>query len=67
MRGPHALGRGPFEGDEKLVRRVKTDFEHAAISDKLKALFVIAAKVQKGGKNVLVTYVVRARDQGPRT
>jgi uncharacterized peroxidase-related enzyme len=41
-----------LDGDEELVRDVKTDFEHAAISDKLKALLAIAKKVQRGGKEV---------------
>jgi len=43
----HHLG-----GDEELVRSVKRDFQHAAISDKLKALLAIAGKVQLGGKHV---------------
>src|ERR1700744_6278782 len=34
------------------VKRVKADFHGAEISDKLKALLVIAAKVQKSGKSV---------------
>ena len=43
----HHLG-----GDEALVERVKLDFEHAEISEKLRALLAIAGKVQLGGKNV---------------
>src|ERR1700751_2113242 len=39
---------GPNPRDnEELVRRVKADFQHADISEKLKALLVIAGKVQK--------------------
>jgi uncharacterized peroxidase-related enzyme len=38
-----------LDGDEELVRKVKLDFAHADISEKLKALLVIAGKVQKGG------------------
>src|SRR5580693_7831740 len=52
----HHLG-----GDEELVLQVKRDFEHAAISDKLKALLAIAGKVQRGGKNVSPEDVERAR------
>src|SRR6201994_184954 len=37
---------------EDLVVKVKRDFQHADISEKLKALLVIAGQVQKGGKNV---------------
>ena len=55
----HRLG-----GDENLVQCVKTDFEHAEISDKLKALLAIAGKVQRGGKNVIADDVARARDLG---
>jgi len=41
----HHLG-----GDEDLVINVKRDFEHSHVSEKLKALLVIAGKVQKGGE-----------------
>src|SRR5215469_12845656 len=47
-----AIAAAHLNGDEELVKRVKADFHHADISEKLKALLVIAAKVQKGGKNV---------------
>jgi uncharacterized peroxidase-related enzyme len=55
----HHLG-----GDEDLIRRVKSDFQHAPVSDKLKALLVIAAKVQTGGKSVQAEDIARARDLG---
>ena len=50
--------------DYDLVRRVKADFYAAEISEKLKALLVIAAKVQRGGKNVTAEDVQAAREQG---
>lgn len=50
--------------DYDLVKRVKADFQAAEISDKLKALLVIAAKVQKGGKNVTTADVAAARALG---
>ena len=53
-----------LNGDEELVKRVKADFQHAAISDKLKALLVIAGKVQRGGKQVTVDDVAYARELG---
>jgi len=53
-----------LDGDESLVHKVKSDFLHADISDKMKALLVIAGKVQKGGKNVTSEDVARAREQG---
>src|ERR1700690_2329279 len=51
-------------GDEKLINDVKTQFESAAISPKLKALLGIAGKVQKGGKSVTPGDIARARQQG---
>ena len=38
--------------------------EHAAVSDKLKALLAIAGKVQQGGKHVLAEDIARARQHG---
>jgi uncharacterized peroxidase-related enzyme len=55
----HHLG-----GNEQLVLDVKHDFEHAAISAKLKALLAIAGKVQRGGKNVQPEDIARARQEG---
>src|SRR6185369_13511194 len=53
-----------LDGDESLVHKVKSDFLNADISDKMKALLVIAGKVQKGGKNVTSDDVAHAREQG---
>ncbi len=50
-----------FNDDHDLVKRVKADFQAAEVSDKLKALLVIAAKVQKGGKYVTAADVEAAR------
>jgi uncharacterized peroxidase-related enzyme len=50
--------------DEMLVVNVKTDFEHAAVSEKLKALLVIAGKTATGGTHVTAADVARARDCG---
>jgi uncharacterized peroxidase-related enzyme len=49
---------------EDLVVKVKRDFQHANISEKLKALLVIAGQVQKGGKNVTPQAVENARNLG---
>jgi uncharacterized peroxidase-related enzyme len=51
-------------GDEALVKQVKTDFMQAAISPKLKALLVIAGKVQQDGKLVTKADVKAARAEG---
>src|SRR5215468_3960701 len=52
----HHLG-----GDEELVLKVKAGFEHASISEKLKALLLIAGKTAISGKNVTAADVARAR------
>ncbi|HUE22347.1 MAG TPA: peroxidase-related enzyme [Bryobacteraceae bacterium] len=59
-----AIAAHHLDGNEETVREVKRDFEHAAVSDKLKALLAIAGKVQQGGKNVQSEDVERARREG---
>lgn len=59
-----ALAACHLDGDEELVRKVKSDYEQAEISEKLKALLAIAGKVQQGGKQVLPADVERARRSG---
>ncbi|HMG69113.1 MAG TPA: peroxidase-related enzyme [Chitinophagaceae bacterium] len=51
-------------GDRDLVDQVRKDFLHAAISEKLKSLLVIAGKVQQGGKFVTVDDIKNARENG---
>ncbi len=53
-----------LNGDEALVKQVKTDFMRAEISPKLKALLVIAGKVQQDGKLVTDADVQAARAEG---
>ena len=50
-----------LDGDMELVEQVRTDYSKAAISDKLKSLLAIAAKVQMGGRNVTTADVELAR------
>ncbi len=59
-----AIAAAHLDGDEEVVRRVKEDFRQAEISEKLKALLAIAAKVQRGGKNVTAEDVGLAREYG---
>jgi uncharacterized peroxidase-related enzyme len=59
-----AVAAAHLNGDEALVKKVKLDFEHADVSEKLKALLVIAGKVQQGGKNVTAEDVEKARALG---
>jgi uncharacterized peroxidase-related enzyme len=59
-----AIAAAHLDGDEELVRCVKADFNQAVISEKLKALLLIAGKVQKGGKFVTSADVEAARSLG---
>src|SRR5580692_8734507 len=56
-----AIAAAHLDGDEDLVKRVKADFQHADISAKLKALLVVASKVQRGGKHVMAADIEEAR------
>ena len=51
-------------GGEELVDEVKRSLQEAAVSEKVRALLAIAAKVQQGGKNVATEDVEKARDAG---
>ena len=59
-----AIAAAHLGGDEALVKQVKTDFTQANISPKLKALLVIAGKVQQDGKLVTSSDVEVARQHG---
>jgi uncharacterized peroxidase-related enzyme len=59
-----AVAAASLNDDEALVKKVKHDFLNAAISDKLKALLVIAGQVQRGGKHVTAEAVAHARNIG---
>ena len=48
-------------GDRDLVDQVRKDYQHAPISDKLKSLIQIAAKVQQSGKAVTAEDIENAR------
>jgi uncharacterized peroxidase-related enzyme len=59
-----AIAAAHLGGNEALVRQVKADFMQAEISTKLKALLVIAGKVQQDGKLVTAADVAAARKEG---
>ena len=59
-----AIAAHHLHGDEDLVVAVKRDPQRAAISDKLKALLVIAGKVAESGRLVTAHDVATAREQG---
>jgi uncharacterized peroxidase-related enzyme len=50
--------------DMKFIDDVKADYEHAPITEKLKALLSIAGSVQKGGKYVTSGQVEKAKSHG---
>ncbi|OKS85361.1 carboxymuconolactone decarboxylase family protein [Mucilaginibacter polytrichastri] len=59
-----AIAKHQLGNDGETVKRLVTDMENAPVSDKLKALLRIAAKVQTGGQNVTETDVAEARNEG---
>ena len=60
----HGAAAANHLGDPGVVNRVKADFMTAPISPKLKALLVIAGKVQQDGKLVTESDVLAARTLG---
>ena len=60
----HGAAAACHLGDESVVKQVKTDFQSAPISDKLKSLLVIAGKVQQDGKLVTRADADAARNAG---
>lgn len=59
-----AIAAACLNDDLDFVKRVKADFQAADISPKLKALLVIASRVQQGGQHVTTADVEAARRQG---
>jgi uncharacterized peroxidase-related enzyme len=60
----HGAAAAAHLGGGEIVQMVKTDFQSAPITAKLKALLAIAGKVQQGGKRVTPEDVALARSQG---
>lgn len=50
--------------DDVFVEKVKTDFQHAGLSEKMKSLLVIAESTQRGGTFVTAEQVEFARKMG---
>lgn len=59
-----AIAKYQLNGNAKVVIDVMNDPSVAEVSEKLKALFKIAAKVQQDGKNVQPEDIVLAKEQG---
>jgi uncharacterized peroxidase-related enzyme len=60
----HGAAATAHLGDAAVVKQVQTDFTQADVSPKLKALLVIAGKVQQDGKLVTAADVDAARREG---
>lgn len=60
----HGAAAACHLGSGEVVKQVKTDFESAPVTPKLKALLAIAGKVQQDGKRVTAEDIARARAQG---
>ncbi|HEX8711315.1 MAG TPA: peroxidase-related enzyme [Terracidiphilus sp.] len=60
----HGAAAASHLGGDEVVHKVKTDYENAPVSPKLKALLAIAGKVQRDGKLVTAEDVERARREG---
>jgi uncharacterized peroxidase-related enzyme len=60
----HGAAASAHLQDPEIVKQVKSNYQAAPISSKLKALLAIAGKVQRGGKNVTSTDIEEARSQG---
>lgn len=59
-----AIAKHQLGNNGAIVEQVLANPDGAAISDKMKALLKIAAKVQSGGKNVLPDDIEHARNEG---
>jgi uncharacterized peroxidase-related enzyme len=59
-----AIAKWQLDGDEDLVNAVLDDPSTARVSDKMKALLQIAAKVQESGKKVTTADIESAKEEG---
>lgn len=64
MRSHGATASHLLDGDKELVKQVQEDFRSAPVSDKMKALLNIAAKVQVSGREVSKEDIAAARSEG---
>ena len=64
MNSHAAVARSLYGNDRDLVDQTISDFQQSDLSDKMKALLVIAGKVQQGGRRVTEEDVASARAAG---
>lgn len=60
----HTAAADELLGESETTEAIKNDIERASISEKMKALLVIASHVQKSGRQVSEADVERAREKG---
>ena len=60
----HGAAAASHLGSPEIVKQVKTDFQSASVTPKLKALLAIAGKVQQDGKRVSAEDIGAAKSQG---
>jgi uncharacterized peroxidase-related enzyme len=60
----HAAVTDVLLGESETSTQIKKDIESASVSDKMKALLNIAAKVQQSGKAVTASQIERAKKAG---
>ncbi len=60
----HTAAADVLLGEENTSARVKENISTAPVSDKMRALLIIASLVQEGGKSVTAESVQRAKDAG---
>ena len=60
----HTAAADIFLGENETSSCVKTDIESAPVSEKMKALLVIADKVRESGKSVKPEHIARAKAAG---
>jgi uncharacterized peroxidase-related enzyme len=60
----HTAAANQYLDDPAITEKVKSDLEAAPISDKMKALLIIARAAGKNGKLVTPAMVERAKEQG---
>ncbi|MEP7144724.1 MAG: peroxidase-related enzyme [Ferruginibacter sp.] len=60
----HTAASDILLGESETSAKVKEDIMNSPVSDKMKALLIIATQVQEGGKNVTAASIQKAKDEG---
>ena len=60
----HTAAANVLLGEGNTSEKVKQDISTAPVSEKMKALLIIASQVQENGKNVTTASIQRAKDEG---